>query len=306
MYYIGIDGGGTTSDYLLMNDEGQVLAKVQDGPTNPNSHGKEAVKNHLRSGLSRLLEGIQAGPDDLIITLASAGVDLEEDKQPFYRMLEDLGYKRTYVVNDALAALSAGSQGQDGIIVVAGTGSIVMGQNQDLVKRAGGWGHILGDEGSAYRIAIQGLQRVIEYADGYGQATGLCEALLEATNSHKVEDFLPYIYQKSFKKDKIAELAVLVDQLSQAGDPVARAILEDQAKLLARQVVALYNRLFGGQGPIPLVCSGSVLTKSNYFKRCFTAALKDVPLNLVDLEVDPALGAAYLSKKKVANEKNIC
>lgn len=306
MYFIGIDGGGTTSDYVLLNEKNEVLAQAVDGPTNINSCGKDEVYKHIENGLKKLLENFFILQDDLMVTLSTAGVDRPEDKLPYKDILIKLGYNNFLVTNDAEAALSAGTHGENGIIVIAGTGSIVIGKNENVVKRVGGWGHILGDEGSAYKISIEAIRMITQFTDGYGEKTSLEKRLLKAINGCSSEDFLKFIYQQTFKKDVIADLAKIVDEACEAGDEVAKKILVKEANLLSKQVIALHNKLFDDSKVIPVILNGSVMKKCKTFYNTFCSALKGYPFELIVLNVDASVGAAYLGQKKVNDEKSIC
>lgn len=306
MYYVGIDGGGTTSDYCLMTEGFDIIKEGVNGATNINSHGRQAVKNHLDKGLTDLLAGQNIDKNQVMVTLSSAGVDRPEDKKPYEDILEDLGFIHCLITNDAEAALSAGSQGRDGMIVIAGTGSIVFSKRVNVLQRVGGWGHLLGDQGSAYKIAMTALEKILQDADGYGEKTVVEALILKAIGGTCVEDLIPYVYTESFKKDKLAGLAKYVDQGAMQGDCVAIDIIESQARALADQVKALYKKAFEGEGPVPLVLNGSVLKKSRLFYKTFVAALDAYPLEFIILDINAAIGAAYLGHKKVVDDACIC
>src|SRR5204862_1881072 len=115
-----------------------------------------------------------------VICLGIAGVDRAGDQNVVREIMDRIGYKATIlIVNDALIALQAGIGDAPGIVVVSGTGSIAYGRNaQGEAARAGGWGHVLGDEGSGYWIGRLALRAVVRHADGRGRATRLTPLLL--------------------------------------------------------------------------------------------------------------------------------
>jgi N-acetylglucosamine kinase-like BadF-type ATPase len=305
MYYVGIDGGGTTSDFLVLDESGKLLKTYQSGPSNIHSHGFDQVFKNLEIGMREVLCDLEVPKDQIMVTLASAGVDQEKDIEAYNRIFSELNYNNILVVNDGIGALSAGTQGQDGIIVIAGTGSIVFGKKDEIIKRIGGWGHILGDEGSAYKIAIEAIKSAIHYSEGYGKESTLYKALAEAIGIHNTEDYIEYIYQSNKSKDQIASLARIVDEQSLKGDLVATEIIKNQAKEISLQVKAMYKRLFKGDEGVKLIMNGSVIKNSKIFYEAFEENLKAFNFDFKFLDSSAALGAAYLGKKQVENEKSI-
>lgn len=294
MMYIGIDGGGSSSRYCLMGEDGQVIKTSESTATNISSHGKIFVEESLKKGLEELLQDV-ADRRSIPICLATAGVDQAADILPYVAILEQLGFDKVKVVNDGEGALSAGTKGQDGIIAIAGTGSIVLGRHENQLARVGGWGHMIGDEGSGYAIAIDGIKAVLRAFDGYGQSTSLSQGLLTKIEGQTPSDFITFIYHKAFNKDRIAQLAQIVDDHANRGDQVAIEILRHQAGLLAEQVKALKTTLFK-ETPSTLVLNGSVAKHSKIFRKSLEISLADQAIELVDLEVCASVGAAYLAR----------
>lgn len=304
MKYIGIDGGGTKSEYILMDENGQVLATTLSTATNINSHGVAFVTNSLKEGLLKLKQAVAFKEEEVMICLASAGVDQASDKLPYEKLLSELGYPSPLVINDGEGALSAGTKGKDGIIAIAGTGSVVIGKKDTTLIRAGGWGHVIGDEGSGYAIAIQGIKSVLAAYDGYGQSTLLEQELLKAIEGTVTTDFLTFIYQREFNKDEIAKLAQTVNKAASAGDEVAKKILIEQATLLGQQIIAVKQRLFKSQ-IVPVVLNGSVAKNSIMYRKQLEKTLAQNGVeHVINLEISAAIGAAYEARKQVKHEGN--
>lgn len=296
MYYIGIDGGGTKSELVLMDGQQTILSTAISQATNISSHGVDFVRESLKNGLIRLLKQVDVPHTECVLCLASAGVDQPSDKIAYQEILTSLGYVNFSVVNDSEAALSAGTKGEDGIIVIAGTGSIAFGKKNGQVIRAGGWGHVIGDEGSGYAIAVEAIKKVLHYADGYGEKTVLTKLLLEAINAKDVSGFIDYIYKQNFNKDTIASLSQLVDQAAEAGDLVAKTILMNASSELNKQVTAIIETLFSKEEIVPVVLNGSVIKNSKTFNVNFTSLFAD-NVTCTPLEGSAAIGAAYLAQK---------
>ncbi|NUR55568.1 MAG: hypothetical protein HOQ29_14070, partial [Acidobacteria bacterium] len=151
-HVLGIDAGGTKTVCQLADERGEVLAEARRGGANLQAAGELDVEKVLHGVMNEVLGDTDLTP--AAICLGIAGVDRPEDSAVVRGIMKRIGYKaRVLVVNDALVALEAGAAGQPGVVVIAGTGSIAYGRNaHDEAARAGGWGYVLCDEGSAYLI----------------------------------------------------------------------------------------------------------------------------------------------------------
>ena len=171
------------------------------------------------------------------------------DKEPILR--EVLRCDRMTVTHDALIALSGATNGEPGVVVIAGTGSIAFGRNAaGKTARAGGWGYIFGDEGSGFDITRQALRAALRFEEGWGASTVLHEALLYDSNASDANEALHNFYMIDFPRDRIAAMSKLVDKAAIAGDPVAAQILDAAAQQLAALVWAVRDQLFSpGESP---------------------------------------------------------
>lgn len=147
--------------------------------------------------------------------------------------------------NDAMIALTGATGGQPGIIAIAGTGSIAFGRNDEgKTARAGGWGHVFGDEGGAFDLVRQALRAALRQEEGWGAATALREALLKATGAPDMHTLMHWFYTPEFPKARVAAYAKLVDQAARDGDAIAREILHASAQALATLAAAVRRQLF--------------------------------------------------------------
>src|SRR5258705_13751437 len=166
MHVLGIDAGGTKTVCLLADEQGTIVSEGRGGGANLQSSGELAVEKVLHEVMEIAIGDRAITPS--AICLGIAGVDRENDERTVRAIMRRIGYKsRVLVVNDALIALVAGAEDSPGIVVIAGTGSIVYGRNAaGEAARAGGWGHMIGDEGSGYWIGREAL------AAGVGRPPG--------------------------------------------------------------------------------------------------------------------------------------
>src|SRR5215831_6142828 len=225
MHVLGIDAGGTKTVCQLADGEGNVLAEARRGGANLQASGELEVEKVLHGVMEEALADRDVIPS--AICLGIAGVDRPDDARVVRGIMRRIGYKaRTLVVNDALVALEAGAPAQPGVVIIAGTGSIAYGRNdRNQAARAGGWGYVLGDEGSGYWIGRAALRAVLREADRRGPATKLTELLLDYYGVPRAQDLIHQVYAATLRPSAIAALAQCVMTAFSGGDEVAIGIL---------------------------------------------------------------------------------
>src|SRR6478672_8974858 len=178
-HVLGIDAGGTKTVCLLADDTGNIVAEARAGGANLQAVGELEVEKVLHRVMEEAIGSRAVVPT--AICLGIAGVDRPDDYAVIGAIMRRIGYKaRVVVVNDALVALEAGAPGQPGVVVISGTGSISYGRNaRGEAARSGGWGYVLGDEGSGYWIGRAALRAVLRQSDRRGPKTALSDLLLE-------------------------------------------------------------------------------------------------------------------------------
>jgi N-acetylglucosamine kinase-like BadF-type ATPase len=293
-HVVGIDAGGTKTVGLLADEGGAVVAEARAGGANLQTHGElqvEKVFDEIFEGLGAFGHGAAA------VCVGIAGVDRPRDESVIRGVLKRLGHRdRARVVNDAVIALVAGAPARHGIVVLAGTGSIVYGQDPGgRIARAGGYGYLLADEGSAYWLGHQALRSAVRSADGRGPETRLGALVLEALGAASVPDLVPRVYEQALPRFEVAKLAALVQRAADAGDLPAASLLDAAASELALGVHAVARRLAFGPDAFPVVLAGGA------FKACpgLIGRLQgriDLPgAEPVVLEREPASGAVALA-----------
>jgi N-acetylglucosamine kinase-like BadF-type ATPase len=228
-----------------------------------------------------------------------AGCDRPADRAFIENIVRGCIADRTkiLIVNDAVVAMVAVLGRLHGILVIGGTGSIVLGYNDHTgaTTRCGGWGHLLGDEGSGYMIGLEALRAIMKEFDGRGQATSLTPRMLAALELKSPTDLIGWTYMSGKGKTEIAALARHVHDEAEAGDAVAKRILAEQAALLAIQVGTVYKRLFGAAGErVSLALWGGNLVNSSGYRETFTAEVGrlGLPLDVVMRDERAVVGAA--------------
>src|SRR5437588_5602630 len=254
MHVLGIDAGGTKTGCLLADGSGNILAEARAGAANLHSSGELAVEKALHDVMETALGDRPIRPAAVCVGIA--GVDREEEASAVRAIMRRLGYKSgVVVVNDALIALAAGAGDAPGIVIVAGTGSIVYGRNaQEEAARAGGWGHILGDEGSGYWIGREALTAVMRAVDGRGPATRLTDDVVAHFNIADTSHLPRIVYDREVPRMSVAALGPIVQRASELGDAVATHLLERAAEelVLAARSVATKLEMRGDEFPFVL------------------------------------------------------
>jgi N-acetylglucosamine kinase-like BadF-type ATPase len=233
------------------------------------------------------------------VCLGIAGVDRDDDSRIVSAIMRRISPgTRVLVVNDALVALEAGAPGSPGIVVICGTGSIAYGRNgQGLAARSGGWGHIIGDEGSGYWIGRQAVQAVMRDADGRGPATSLSQQVLAHFDIPAASSLVHIVYGLHGANRSMAMLGPSVQMASESGDEVASAILDRAASELALAARSVAERLRLRTNSFPFVLAGGVFrVVPSLVDRLRPHLLEIAPGASIDLlREEPARGAVRLA-----------
>ena len=297
MYVLGIDAGGTKTVCYLADDEGRIVGEGRAGGANLQAHGELEVEKVLHAVVEAAYGDRAILP--AAVCLGIAGVDRPEDDRVVRGIMRRLGFRaRTIVVNDALVALVAGVGGQQGVVVIAGTGSIAYGVNQDgLAARAGGWGYVLGDEGSGYWIGREALAATMREADGRGPKTRLTPLILEHFNLAAAAGLVREVYDKGLQRRAIAALAIVVAHAQNDGDVVAGEILRGASSELTRAAASVIERLEMRGHAFRVILSGGMFRHIPWLVSDVTRRLAEVAprATVTRLDVEPATGAVQLA-----------
>lgn len=269
-YVIGVDSGGTHIVGQALTDTGKVLFETQSGPGNILLDETGTYQN-LTTILTTIFENMpQADCQHVLIGIA--GVETTGNATEVANYFTKKFEVKVNVISDAQLALLNGLEGQDGTLVIAGTGSVVYGRQNKKMMRYGGWGFLLGDTGSAYKITAEAMINALKAHD-LNQANSLIESLINWLNATNIKQAVQKYYQLN-RKD-VASLAAKIAELAEKGDQTAQQILIDQATALAGEVLGLIKQY---HAPIPerIAFSGSVLVHNDFYRETLLQQINHV------------------------------
>ena len=301
--FLGIDAGGTKTT-CLAGDRRSVLGRGESGPANPSLAGVAGFGDAISAAASQALDGLApAGP--LSVWIGVAGAETPGIRAALRSAARHaLDTRQVWISHDARLIL-AGAGLRSGIAVVAGTGSSVYGRAVDGRQvTVGGWGHLLGDEGSGYDIARQSLRAVTQAADGRGPRTLLTERILDALGARTAQELRDRCYPAP-PVPEVAQLARLVLDVA-LDDETAAAIVAGAAHELALAVQTCAARLGATDEPsLAVVAAGGLMSEPSPLLMRFGQELDrlDERYRVVPLRVEPAAGALALARDGPAIEE---
>jgi N-acetylglucosamine kinase-like BadF-type ATPase len=258
--FLGVDGGQSGTLAMIGDESGRVVGAGEGGPCNHAAAGEGRRK--LEGAVSESVGAAcaQAGLDPAAVRFEAACFGMSggpDDKREILAGI--LRAKNLIVTNDAVIALAGATATGQGIITIAGTGSIAFGRNAaGRTARAGGWGYIFGDEGGGFDIARQALRAALRMEEGWGPPTSLREILLVETGARDVNDVLHRFYTPDWPRSRVAKLARAVDYAAQDSDAVAAEILRGAAQQLALIAGAVRRQLWEEGDTVEVAYIGGV------------------------------------------------
>jgi N-acetylglucosamine kinase-like BadF-type ATPase len=307
MYVLGIDAGGTKTVCYLADAKGTIVGEGRSSGANLHTHGELEVEKVLHGVIEQALGDRAILP--VAVCIGIAGVDRADDYQIIRGIMRRLGFRsRTLVVNDALIALVAGVGDDPGVVIIAGTGSIAYGVSQQgVAARAGGWGYVLGDEGSGFWIGREALLSVVREADGRGPRTRLTPLVLEHFTLEQASGLVREVYEPGQHRTSVAALGEVVERARAEGDLVAAEILRRASDELTRAAASVIERLQMRGDAFHTVLSGSMFRLIPWLVEDVTVRLAEVAprATVARLTAEPARGALHLALKELRGSARV-
>lgn len=296
-YFVGIDGGGTKSTVCVICSSGELISTFEIEPTNYTDAKKRQICDvllELKSTLKETFSPIE------MWSICLSGLGRMADQVEFKKVLDANNLsEKIFVEGDALAALEGAIPDEQGIILIAGTGSIAFGKSETgHVFRAGGWGYLLGDEGSGFSIGKKGLNAALQDFDGRGIQTALRAKFEKFFAVDSIEKSITHIYTSYSNRGDLAKFAPFVFEEAKNGDEVAKSIVLQAAQDLAELVIAVCKKI-ENEGSTKLALIGNLFKETEILKPAFVQFLQneDCKVELAEGQFPPEIGAVLLGLK---------
>ena len=297
--FLGVDGGGTQTRFVLIDETGRVLASHLEGPAYYLEIGLDELRRMLARGIERTLREAAVREEDLshaFLGLPAYGEDSKLlnalDASPSHA----LPHGRYRCDNDMVCGWAGALAGADGINIVSGTGSIAYGEYAGRKARAGGWGELFSDEGSSYWLAREALRLFSRMSDGRSPRGPLYENVRRHFALDSDLDLCAAVYgQDVAQRSRFAQLSKLVTAAAAAGDPAARGLFASAAQELADLVDAVRIKLrIAPEASIPVSSSGGMFQPGNGLREALGSELRrrSPQYRFVEPRFPPDLGAA--------------
>lgn len=293
---MGVDAGGTKTKVALFNSEGKIIDSVITGFGNPVVDYSKALGN-ITKGIDEIMKKYPRYSVQHIV-LGIAGIGGIDNGDDLKKLLLDRYLTKITIINDAQLALETiiRDEFEVGILAIAGTGSVAIGKKNGLYHMAGGWGHLLGDEGSGYYIAINALKKIIvEYEQGI-EHSSLSKDILRSFGMNSALDIKKLVYNNP--KSKVADIAICIGEKAKLGDEDALSIIQDAADQFSDMVNKLIKKVYIDEEKLILGLRGSVLQNNKIFRDRFKNNILSKVSIVFDenFQLENIYGAYYLHK----------
>ena len=310
-YVIGIDGGGTKTHLKALDLQRKLVGEAWGGASNLTALSAHQVKQNLEHLLTGFYDQAGLSPKDCAaVCLGTAGASSDTSQKILTAILAEICPDiPALLTNDALPILYGNTPSGSGIVLIAGTGSLCMARDsKGTLWRVGGWGHLIGDEGSGYHIACRMLNAVMRAFDGRGEQTVLTDFILEHLALSSPMELVDYVYQSGNGKRELASLSVLCDKAFALGDSVAQKIYREEAANLCEMVATGAQQLSSTEdGPFLCIYTGGIITKSIPLRHmlCESLRQKAPEVILQACSQDAAYGCALMALEKQEGRETV-
>lgn len=309
MLFWVVDAGGTKTHGVLANAEGRIYANETGGPCNLSMLGAQGCQAALSEVLNAACSVAKVKPADITHAfLALGGLDTEGDRADLSAVLANIFHgtnTRWQLENDVLAALYSGTMGEPGVVLLAGTGSMALGlDDQGQVHRSGGWGHLIsGDPGSAYDVGHRVLVYLLNRYDTGEKPDLLGKMVMSACQVTTLPGLVDWVEICESPATRTAQLARIADKAATDGHIPSHEILTDAAAAMVAHLDVLMPHLVIAQRPIPVVLAGGMF-RSQIYTQTVQRLLMEVGKNWKPIvPTMPPVGGSYIGALRLAGCK---
>ena len=302
-YLIGINCGGTKTDFVAADSNLKIKYRGQAHACNLKKAGMESAVSVINDIMSEITTTAKIKTENILgICAGIAGAGRSEDAETLkYKVMEALesGFKITFpviITTDAIITLEGAFNGKEGAVLISGTGSIIYAKDsKDIFYRAGGYGRVIGDEGSGYSIGRRGLAAAGKLFDSRGKDNLLAKMLKENFEVTTGEELIAKIYSHTFEPQDFAPFVI---KAAEAKDEIAMNIIEEESDELVLHIKAIKNYF---ENKFNLCLSGGIIATDNYFSKMVKEKIKSrfPNVEIVKQAHPPETGAVLLLKKKI-------
>lgn len=292
-YFLGVDGGGSKTTAVVFDDCGNFVCKACGESINYYSVGL----NNARTAMKNIIGKLTVKEYAYAVIGMSALNDRAGGEETDRFCSEIIFAENIIMDSDLFVALEAMGADAECATVISGTGSMAVYRDKHgNISHAGGWGYILGDEGSGYSIGLAGIKAAIKSAENCGPETALLAECLKYFSTDNIYDLIDLYYEKTVSRKTTAAFARAVNECAENGDKTAECIIETEAKELANTALGLFNGKAAEEFPVGLW--GGVFQNNRIFRDKFINILSDHNINDVKLiDFTPEVGAIFAGYK---------
>lgn len=301
-YFLAIDGGGTKTRVICVDEGGKIAGEGLSGPTSLAATSVGAASFNLKEGIRQALETVASPYKIHCLAMGLAGMDTPKEEAQaravFGQVLHELNLQHFILVNDTLIGLESASDQPNGIVLIAGTGSNCFGRNQQgQTAKAGGYDYFLTDQGSGYWIGHQVLRAAVSSFDGSGPKSVLEELVCQHFHIATVADLKDCVYNPLLTKPEVAACSMICSEAYTRQDPVAIAIFDQVVTDLEKLVTAVVSRLELNNHAADCILVGSVINEIEYVhQQLISRLVASYPqFTVKKAETDPVFGALKLA-----------
>jgi N-acetylglucosamine kinase len=301
-YFIGIDGGGTKTKCVLCDDNLNIIYSTKSGPSNFLTIGTNTVSETILDLIIKSCKSNDISTNQIkCAVLGTTGAGRENDARKLESSVYELAKKNDVsisnfkVVSDARIALEGAFSGKTGSILIAGTGSIMFGKDHERnIHRVGGFGRLIGDEGSGLTLGRKGLNLIAKYYDGRGKESSLVKMIEKNFDIKNQDELITKVYGNEIQMQDIAPLVI---KAAEMGDENCKSILEEETNELILHIVAMSNHL--NDPEMKIVFIGGTITSDNAYSKML---IEKINLYLPKIQIQspdypPEIGAVIIAKQ---------
>lgn len=300
-YYLGIDGGGSKSKAVLCDEELKILSSFQAGPSNFLKVGLSEATDQIINLISSAENYLNCSPDKVSIVLGTAGAGRKENVADFTDALKvaakstQILPKNLFITGDINITLHGAFEGGEGLILIVGTGSIIYGKTKhDKEIRKGGFGRLIGDEGSGYSIGRKTINFLSKSFDGRIISTPFFEFLIDQLKIRDSSALINSVYKNNYEISQAAEFTI---EAAEKGMGEAEQILSEESDELILLIGSSLNEF--SSKSINLCLSGGLIEHDNFYRRMLIEKIEKYfpQVKLSDPKHSPEFGAVLMAKE---------